>query len=308
MKQIDKDGLLLCTLQGNIFAASLEYVESSSEIFMRRFMMSKLVKDFDLKGVLDDSLTIAEVFITLEQEYGKTSYGKVKYNKEVLFWIGYLYRYMAYTYDLSSKNIYKIIKPKELNELYYVYHTFDCSQAIERILEEKNINFNIDEQNKLLLKMMRKNKYEKEVKITTMNLQYAFQLFKDIKNDDSLVKNKDNFKEDEINSYIEKKTKEGYKLLAILYNGNAIGEIRLRKHRLKAYELDIVLKNDQYKNKGLGTIAIKKGLEYAKNDLGIHSVIVGILKTDEKSIHIFKKLGFVYKNEDNNFVYFSKTI
>ncbi len=313
MKQIDKDGLLLCTLQGNIFAASLEYVGSSSEIFIRRFMLSKLVKEFDLKAVLDDSLTITETFSIIEKEFGKTSYGKVKYNKEVLFWIGYLYRYMAYTYDLSSKYIYKIIKPKELNELYYVYHTFDCSQAIERILEEKNIYFDTEEQNRLLLKMMKKKKYEKEIKITEMNLEYAHQFLKDFKNDYPLFESKDDFKEyvyskKEINSYVEKKTKEGYKLLAIIYKGNAIGEIRLKEHSFNAYKLEIVLKNDKYMNKGLGTIALKKSIEYAKNELGIHSIIVEILKADKRSIHVFKKLGFIYTNENNNYVYFSKQI
>jgi len=313
MKEIDRDGLLLCRLQGNIFASSLEYCESSSEIFMRRFMMSKLVKEFDLKAVLNDSLTISEAFQIIENEFGKTSYGKVKYNREVLFWIGYIYRYMSYTYDLSSKSVYKIIKPKELNERYYVYHTFDCSQAIERILEEKNISFDTDKQNERLLKMMRRIKYEKEVEITNMNSDYAHKLFKDFKNDRSLFENEDDFKEyvyskEKIDSYVETKAKEGYKLLAVLYKEDVVGEIRLKEQNLNVYELGIVLKDDHYKNKGLGTVALKKGLDYAKHVLGIQSIIVEILKTNERSIHVFKKLGFIYKNENDKFVYYSKLL
>lgn len=313
MKQIDRDGLLLCRLQGNIFAASLEYAKSSSEIFIRRFMMSNLVKEFDSKAVLNDSLTINEVFEIIDNEFGKTSYGKVRYDREVLFWIGYLYRYMAYTYDLSSKSVYRIIKPRELNELYFVYHTFDCSQAIERILEGKNISFDMDKQNERLLKMMRRIKYEKEVEITNMSFEYVHQLFNGFKNDYSLFKNKNDFKEyiyskEKIDSYIETKTKEGYKLLAILYKGKAVGEIRLKKSKLNVYELGVVLKNDHYKNKGLGVVALKKCLEYARNVLGIHSIIVEILKTNERSIHIFKKLGFTYTDENNDFVYYLKQL
>ncbi len=313
MKPIDRDGLLLCRLQGNIFASSLEYSESSSEIFMRRFMMSNLVKEFDLKAVLNDSLTIAEAFEIIEKEFGKTSYGKVKYNEEVLFWIGYLYRYMAYTYNLSSKSVYKIIKPKEINKRYYIYHTFDCSQAIERILEEKNISFDKEKQNERLLKMMRRIKYEKEVKIANMNVEYAHKLFKDFKNDYSLFKNKKNFKEyvyskEKIDSYVQKKNKEGYKLLAILYKEDVVGEIRLKEKSSNIYELGIVLKDDKYKNKGLGTVALKKGLKYAKDVLGIHSIIVEVLKTNERSIHVFKKLGFIYKDENDEFVYYSKLL
>ncbi len=40
---------------------------------------------------------------------------------------------------MSSIQVYKIVKPKELRGLYLPYHTLDPSQAIERILESKNL-------------------------------------------------------------------------------------------------------------------------------------------------------------------------
>ena len=52
-----------------------------------------------------------------------------------MFWIGYIYRYFSYTYQKTSKQVYKIIKPKELRGLFLPYHTMDPAQAIERILE-----------------------------------------------------------------------------------------------------------------------------------------------------------------------------
>ena len=63
----------------------------------------------------------------------------VKYNLNELYWIGYLYRYFSYTYNMSSIQVYKIVKPKELRGLYLPYHTLDPSQAIERILGSKNL-------------------------------------------------------------------------------------------------------------------------------------------------------------------------
>lgn len=36
MKKMDKDGLLLCDLQGNTFELSLELTATSSEIFMQK--------------------------------------------------------------------------------------------------------------------------------------------------------------------------------------------------------------------------------------------------------------------------------
>lgn len=53
--------------------------------------------------------------------------------------MGYLYRYWAYTYEISSKHVYKQMKANELRKLYYPYHSLDPAQAIERILESKGI-------------------------------------------------------------------------------------------------------------------------------------------------------------------------
>src|SRR5574344_2224922 len=96
--------------------------------------------------------------------------------------MGYLYRYMAFTYDLTSIQTYKIVKPKELNVLYYTYHTLDCKEAIERIFESKEISFDPVIMNDKLLKLLRKKTYEKEVSLesnfvtqdcSTSNIQYT---------------------------------------------------------------------------------------------------------------------------------------
>ncbi len=94
MKNIDKDGLLVCSIQGKVFLNSLTYFKCSSEIFMRRFMMSEIVKEFDSLSILDDTLTIDNVYERLEGEFGETNYGKVKYSSKVLYWDRiHIYRY-----------------------------------------------------------------------------------------------------------------------------------------------------------------------------------------------------------------------
>ncbi len=61
---------------------------------MRRFMMSEIVKEFDSLSILDDTLTIDNVYERLEGEFGETNYGKVKYSSEVLYWDWiHIYRY-----------------------------------------------------------------------------------------------------------------------------------------------------------------------------------------------------------------------
>lgn len=46
IKKINRDGLLLCELQAKAFENSIDKMESSSEIFIRRFMKSKIAKDW----------------------------------------------------------------------------------------------------------------------------------------------------------------------------------------------------------------------------------------------------------------------
>ena len=117
MRKIDKDGLILCELQATVFENSIDKMDSSSEIFIRRFMKSKIVRKFDDGSVL----------------------GTVKYTRNEMYWIGYIYRYFAITYELTSAQVYKMVKPRELRNVFLPYHTMDPSQAIERVLEAKGI-------------------------------------------------------------------------------------------------------------------------------------------------------------------------
>ncbi len=80
--------------------------QSSSEIFIRRFMNSKICKSIDDGGILQTNMNDYDVVERVQEQYGESQYGSVKYTS---------------------------------NELFLAYHTLDPSQAIERILEAKNI-------------------------------------------------------------------------------------------------------------------------------------------------------------------------
>lgn len=140
MRKIDSIGLLLCDLQGEAFERSIELTETSSEIFMRRFMYSKTVKMLDNETIISSNMQAKDIVEMVTEEYKASKYGSVKYSREEMYWIGYLYRYFSYTYNKSSKQVYKIVKPKELRKLHPAYHTLGVDQAIERILEAKGIN------------------------------------------------------------------------------------------------------------------------------------------------------------------------
>ena len=107
MKKIDEEGLKLCALQADIFAESLETTQCSSPIFIRRFMNSQVAARMDHRGFLLEASDAVSILNEVEAQYGPTSYGKERYGREELYWLGYLYRYWAYTYEKSSKQVYK---------------------------------------------------------------------------------------------------------------------------------------------------------------------------------------------------------
>lgn len=137
MKKFDSYGLDICVLQAEVFERSLTMTQCSSPIFIRRFLNSDVATRMDKLGFLYESIDVTDILIEVEEQYGLSSYGKERYGKDALYWMGYIYRYLAYTYEKSSKQTYKMIKPTELYKLFYPYHSLDPAQAIERILEAK---------------------------------------------------------------------------------------------------------------------------------------------------------------------------
>ena len=139
---MDKDGLILCDIQAKAFELSHDYTNCSSPIFIRRYMKSEIVRMLDNRGILQTTLYEKDLLERIEEEYGISNYGQIKYEKDALYWIGYIYRYYCYTFNRTSRQAYKIIKPDELYKVYLPYHTLSPAQAIERILESKNIDIN----------------------------------------------------------------------------------------------------------------------------------------------------------------------
>ena len=105
MKKIDEEGLKLCMLQAEVFADSLTVTLCSSPVFIRRFMNSEVAARMDRRGFLLESCDVESVLNEVDEQYGPTSYGRERYGREELYWLGYLYRYWAYTYEKSSKQV-----------------------------------------------------------------------------------------------------------------------------------------------------------------------------------------------------------
>lgn len=131
MKEFDHNGLMLAEYQGKLFEKSVE-LDCSSSIFIRRFLHSELLNDLDNSKSI--SYDINEGIKSILEQFGDSSYGKEKYSKAALFWIGYMYRYIAYTREQETSYIMKLFNHKQMNNVYYSYHTQDPEWCIKSLL------------------------------------------------------------------------------------------------------------------------------------------------------------------------------
>ena len=137
MMPLEYHELCLCRLQAKIFELSVKDTNCSSPVFIRRFMMSKYVKVFDEFDYLFMSCNLEDTFDELDEEYGKSTYGKIKYSQDEMYWIGYIYRVISIKFNLTSKQIFKLFKASEIIDYYPIYHTYDIVDAASRMIEEK---------------------------------------------------------------------------------------------------------------------------------------------------------------------------
>ncbi len=159
MKTIDREGKRLCEFQAELFEKTVTRLEMSSEIFVRRYMNSKIVRELDSGSFLEGSMGIDDIYEEMDRQYGPSSYGSRKYHRDVMYWTGYLYRYFCYCYEASSRQAYKMMPFKYVASSYEPYHTLDIPQAIERLLESRGISFSEEETNRRgvsILRSMRK--------------------------------------------------------------------------------------------------------------------------------------------------------
>ena len=163
MKPLDSMEIRLCKMQAKLFEESVSKTDYSSAIFIRRFMLSTVAKSFDNKTFLIQTISLDEVLELLDQEFGDSSYGRIKFSREVMFWIGYIYRCLAIRYNLSSKVIYHLFNTKEILKYYNIGHTFDIVDMAERMME--NINYKETSNQEKSYQAMKRLIYEEKIKV-----------------------------------------------------------------------------------------------------------------------------------------------
>ncbi|MCI1244520.1 MAG: hypothetical protein LKG11_00970 [Bacilli bacterium] len=147
MREFDANGLRLAEFQGRLFEKSADVFDCSTKVFLRRFFYSDLLKAIDKNDSVLLSLDPLEGLGEIESQFGKSDYGKTKWNPNVLFWIGYLYRYISYTRETETKFIMRLFPPDKLKDVYYAYHTQSNEWVVENLLSLAKVHESVFDKN-----------------------------------------------------------------------------------------------------------------------------------------------------------------
>lgn len=132
--------MALCDTQGQLFELAAER-GYASETFIKAYMTSAVAADMDKEFHHIQWAGKAYILSRMEDEFADqlVKVGEI-YDKEALYWMGYIYRYWHFYTDENSREIYKQAPAKTMNVVYLMYHTMSPEMAIDRLREayEKN--------------------------------------------------------------------------------------------------------------------------------------------------------------------------
>lgn len=132
MNELD---LKLCDIQGRLFALSAKK-NYPSAAFIKAFMKSETAKALDSKYnrmqwageeyLLEEIADNCKKALTTDRDI---------FSEDVLYWIGYIYRYWHFYNGEESAKIYKQAPVDTMKRNYMIFHTMDPVVAIEDLKE-----------------------------------------------------------------------------------------------------------------------------------------------------------------------------
>ena len=127
--------LKMCDIQGRLFELSADK-EYGSANFVKIFMNSEVAKALDstynrMQWAGEEYL-LEEIAAVAGEKMEKT--GEV-YSKDILYWIGYLYRFWHYYTNEDSAKIYKQASVGTMKRNYMMFHTMAPELAVENLKE-----------------------------------------------------------------------------------------------------------------------------------------------------------------------------
>ena len=132
---MDALSLKICDIQGRLFELSTKK-GLDSHVFVSHFMKSKLAENMD--ATFNHMQWAGEEYLleALIDEVGNdVLVANETFDEEVMYWIGYIYRYWHFYTGESSKKIVKQANINTMRMSYNIFHTFDPALAVDELKE-----------------------------------------------------------------------------------------------------------------------------------------------------------------------------
>lgn len=141
MSKIDENKITICRYQASLFSYSIRKGVSSKD-FARAFANSNLSKRMNDEMFLFEAIDVPAAYDEILK--GRKVRGGKIFAEQIMSWIGYMYRYICFMYDVDMKKVYSFIKPQEMFDIYDAFHSMDPELAAKKIIEAKGIDFNVN--------------------------------------------------------------------------------------------------------------------------------------------------------------------
>jgi len=134
MEILTREKRQLCDIQGRLFELALKNGYDCPS-FIEAFMNSRAAAALD--DVYDRLQWAGEEYILeeLNDETGGLKKAGSVFNREVMYWTGYIYRYWHYYTGQCSREIYRIADAGTMSECWLGFHTLDAVMAIDDLIE-----------------------------------------------------------------------------------------------------------------------------------------------------------------------------
>lgn len=134
MENLTLEKRQLCDIQGRLFELALTN-GLDCPAFIEAFMNSRTAAALD--DVYDRLQWAGEEYILdeLNDEVRGLRKAGTTYSSEIMYWIGYIYRYWHYYTGENSHEIYKMADAKTMRECWLGFHTLDVIMAIDNLKE-----------------------------------------------------------------------------------------------------------------------------------------------------------------------------
>ena len=149
-----------------------------------------------------------------------------------------------------------------------------------------------------------------DVYLLPMTAEMYHEYFKEYQNDMDLYLDKSTYTpyvyaEESVNRYIQRQTDLKRKALAVMLDGEIVGEIVIKNiEERQCAAMSIAMKNTKYKDRGLGTKAEQLAIQYVFNELDIPILYADAILTNTRSQHVLEKVGFRFVKEEGDFRYY----